>query len=354
MRRARLGFALGLVLWSRAGFALDAKPRVALELKRGEGTDKCIQSAAVEHAVERRLRRPVFASKDAADLGIEVALAREPDGAWSAKLVLRGRDGSEIGSRELDTHASHCSSLDDALVLVVALLVDSPEARAQTSKAAAVPPTSATPSPAEAPKPPPNPSPPNAPQVGSRIELPPDTYAPREPYRVEVAASVVGSMGAVPDIALGGELLLGVRPPHFIELRVRPTGLLPKTEAAPTSDRGGRFSLLTVALDACPLEHEVQKLRFVGCVAQRVGRMHAEGFGFHQSASSSELYYALGISAGAAFWFAPPVGVRVGLDVEAPLTRDAYFSVGAAGERREIFRPSPVVGAATVGLALSL
>ncbi len=351
MRRARLGFVLGLVLWSRAGLALDANPRVALEVKRGEGTDKCIQGAAVERAVERRLRRPVFAAKDAADLGIELALAREADGAWSAKLLLRGRDGTEVGSRELDTHASHCSALDDALVLVVALLVDSPEARAQANKAAAAaaPAPSTAPPLAEAPNPPPN-----APQIGTRIELPPDTYAPREPFRLEVAASVVGSMGAVPDITLGGELLLGVRPPHFIELRLRPTGLLPKSEAAPTPDRGGRFSLLTVALDACPLEHEVQKLRFVGCVAQRVGRMRAEGFGFHQSATSSELYYALGISTGAAFWFAPPVGVRVGLDLEAPLTRDAYFSVGPTGERREIFRPSPIVGAATVGLALSL
>lgn len=353
MRRARLGLALSLVLWSRAGFALDANPRVALELTRGEGTNKCIQRAAVEHAVERRLRRPVFAAKDTADLEIAVALAREPDGAWSAKLVLRGRDGTEVGSRELDTHAAHCSALDDALVLVVALLVDSPEARAQVSKAAAAPPPPAEPSRA-APASPPPPPPPTESHAGSRIELPPDTYAPREPYRVEVAASVVGSLGAVPGVALGGELLLGVRPPHFIELRLRPAGLLPKSEPAPTPDRGGRFSLLSVALDACPLEHDAQKLRFVGCIGQRVGRLQAEGFGFHQSATSSELYYALGISGGAAFWFAPPVGLRVGLDLEAPLTRDAYFSVGPAGEHREIFRPSPIVGAATVGLALSL
>jgi hypothetical protein len=149
--------------------------------------------------------------------------------------------------------------------------------------------------------------------------------------------------------------LLGVRPPHFIELRVRPSALFPKTAEGATPDRGGHFSLLSVALDACPLESDDGDFfRFSGCLVQRVGRMSAEGFGFRESASSAELYYTLGISGAAAFWFAPPFGLRVGVDLEAPLTRDAYFSIGSTGERHEIFRPSPVVGAATAGMVLAL
>jgi hypothetical protein len=348
MRRGRFGLALGLVLWSRAGFALDANPRVALELSRGDGTEACMRQSAVEHAVERRLRRHVFVKTDPADLHIAIAFAKDPQGAWTAKLSLRGRNGGELGARELDTHASHCSALDDALVLVVALLVDSPEARAELTQ------------PAPPPKPPEEPvaEAPHPPSVAAErptpIELPPETYAPREPYRIEIAASVVGAAGVLPGIALGGELMLGVTPPHFIELRLRPSGFLPKTEHTPSPDRGGRFSLITVGLDACPLDHDAGRLRFAACAGQRVGSMHAEGFGFRQSASSSELYYALGASAGAAFWFAPPVGVRLGLDLEAPLTRNAYFSLGPSGERREIFRPSPIVGAVSAGLALSL
>jgi hypothetical protein len=351
MRRGRLGIAFGLLLWSRAGFAADANPRVALGLERGAGTDACIRQPAIERAVERRLRRPVFARNEAPDLKIDVALAREADGAWSARLVLRGRTGTEIGARELDTHAAHCSALDDALVLVVALLVDSPEARAEANKPVLFEPTppqgrpelSGIPKPAE-PKPP----------APGHIELPPETYAPREPYRIELAASVVGAAGVLPGVAVGGELLLAVRPPHFIELRLRPSAFLPKTTHDPTPDRGGRFSLFAVAFDACPFEREGDFLRFSACIGQRVGRMSAEGFGFKQSASSAELYYGLGASAAAVFWFARPVGLRVGLDLEAPLTRDAYFSIGPAGERREIFRPSPVVGAATAGIALAL
>jgi len=135
MWRGRLGFAFVFLLWSRAGFALEANPRVALGLTRGEGTQACIQGGAIERAVERRLRRRVFAGNESPDLHIDVALARESDGAWSARLVLRGRSGAELGARELQTQAAHCSALDDALVLVVALLVDSPEARAQAGAA---------------------------------------------------------------------------------------------------------------------------------------------------------------------------------------------------------------------------
>lgn len=349
MWRGRLGLGFAFLFWSRAGFALEANPRVTLGLTRGDGTETCLRGAAIERAVERRLRRRVFARNESPDLRIDVALAREADGAWSARLVLRGRSGAELGARELDTHAAHCSALDDALVLVVALLVDSPEARAEVnapSEAPAAPPSQPTPTaPVAPPAPPPR---------ETRLELPPETYAPREPYRVDVAANLLAALGALPGVAFGGEIVLGVRPPHFIELRLRPAALLAEKAHVPTPDRGGRFSLLSVALDACPLEHALGRLRLDGCLGQRVGRMTAEGFGYQRNTSSQELYYALGVSAAASFWFAAPVGVRLGLDLEAPLTRDSYFSFGPTGDRLEIFRPSPVVGALTVGVAFSL
>jgi hypothetical protein len=148
--------------------------------------------------------------------------------------------------------------------------------------------------------------------------------------------------------------VLGVRPPHFIELRLRPAALLAQSAQTPTPDRGGRFSLLSVALDACPLADSFGQVQLSGCVGQRVGRMTAAGFGYQRNASSQELYYALGVSAAASFWFGPRVGIRLGLDLEAPLTRDSYFSLGPTGDRLEIFRPSPIVGALTAGIGFSL
>jgi len=348
MRRGWLGFVLGVLLWARTGHALGADPRVALAVTRGEGTEGCIRERALEHAVERRLRRHVFTDAGSPDLRIDVTLARDAARSWSAKLVLRGADGAELGARELDTRAPHCSSLDDSLVLVVALLVDSPEAReaveaAKTGTKAPAPATT-TPAPA-APPPVAKPTP---------IEIPPDTFAPREPYRFEIGAGVAVLAGALPGLPLGPSLTFGVRPPHFMEVRVRPQIFFPQRAHAPSTDRGGSFSLVAVGLDLCPVERAVGQLSLSGCVGQRVGRVAARGFGFQETDRSVELYYALGVSAGAAFWFAPPLGFALELGGEAPLTRDGYFSRGPNGERHRIFQASPLAGAATAGLLLAL
>ncbi len=348
MRRG-LGFALGVVLWARTGHALDDEPRVTLDVTRGAGTEACIRERAVGRAVERRLHRHVFVDAGSADVRIDVTLARDAGSTWSAKLVLRGPDGAELGARELDTRAPHCSSLDESLVLVVALLVDSPEAHDAVlaaksgTKASGTEPTA----PATAPSPQPIAKP-------TPIEIPPDTFAPREPFRFELGAGVGILAGALPGLPLGPSLTFGVRPPHFVELRLRPQIFFPGDAHAPSADRGGRFSLIAVGLELCPLEHVATRLRLLGCVGQRVGRVAARGFGFQETERSDELYYALGVSADAAFWFAPPLGVALELGAEAPLTRDSYFSRGPSGEQRRIFQASPVTGAATAGLVLAL
>lgn len=347
MRRGRLGFALGFVLWARTGLGLEDNPRVTLAVTRGDGTEACIRERAIERAVERRLRRHVFVDSSAAELHIDVALARAAGGTWSAKLVLRGPDGAEVGARELDTRAPHCSSLDESLVLVVALLVDSPEAREAIAAAKSGP----APGPAQPNSPTPAAATPSAP---APIELPADTFAPREPYRFELGAGVGVLAGAVPGVPFGPTLSFGVRPPHFVEVRVRPQFFFPREAQAPTTDRGGRFSLMAVGLDVCPFESSAGAFGVFGCVGQRVGRVAASGFGFQETARTVELYYALGVSAGAAFWFAPPLGFALELGGEAPLTRAAYFSRGPSGERRRIFQASPLAGAATASFVLAL
>ncbi|HTQ03800.1 MAG TPA: hypothetical protein VMI54_08075 [Polyangiaceae bacterium] len=350
MRRGRLGFALGIVFWARSGLALDDGPRAALVLARGAGTEACLRERAIERAVERRLRRHVFVEPGAADLRIDLALAREPDGAWSARLALRGPHGAELGARELETQAPHCSALDESLVLVVALLVDSPEARGavEASKHEPLPSAPAPPTQTSTPS-----APPRSRTQPGPIELPPDTFAPREPYRFELGAGAAFLPGAIPGVPFGPELSFGVRPPHFAAIRLRPAFFSSSEAHAPTADRGGRFSLVAVALDVCPAEQSVGRWRLFACAGQRVGRLAARGFGFQQTEHAVELYYALGATAGGTFWFTQPLGLALNLGAEAPLSRDAYFSFGPAGERRTIFRTSPVVGAATAGLVLA-
>jgi hypothetical protein len=343
-RRSIRSLSLGVLLLAPTAGAVEPSPRVVLELTRGEGTEACIDAPALERAVERRLKHPVFAHGAPASLRVAVTLGRSPSGGWSATLGLRSNAGAELGARELDTAAKHCSALDDPLVLVVALLVDSPEAREEASKAAET-------TPATSASLPPKPTPPAG--HTTALEIPADTFAPREPWHVDLAASGATEVGTLPGVALGGDLSLGVRPPHFIELRLA-GAVLPANVAHTSADRGGRFWLALAGLSACLLEAERGPMRLTGCVSQRVGRLGAAGFGFRATERASELYYSLGATLAGTWWFAAPLGLRLALEANAPLARNAYIALGPGGERRQIFRPSPVTGAALVGLALSL
>lgn len=335
-------FALGLGGSARAAHAETAPPRVLLDVTRAEGTDSCIERAALEQAVEKRLERPVFAS---ANVDLRLAVAFERRGrAWLADVRLLDRTGSEIGRRELKTPARHCSVLDDSLALVVALLVDSPEAR---EHAAPPPAPTATETPSPSPSPPP-------PPPATTLTVPPDVLAPREPYRVTLGAAAALVVGPLPGAAFGPELFVAVRPPHFVELRLRPSYFPPREATGPTPDRGGRLSLVQVALDVCPIEKESAALRFSGCLGQSVGWVSAEGFGYSENQAPSSLVYSLGLGVGAVWFFAPPVGLSLGATAAVPFARDTYVARLASGRDVEVFSSGVVSAGLAAGLVVDL
>jgi hypothetical protein len=299
--------------------------------------------------VERRLERPVFVPAGRGAVGVSLHFARRPDRSFAAEVVLRDRRGTALGRRELKTRAPHCSALDDSLALVVALLVDSPEAHEQAEAAAvtegpATPPGAAPPPVAASASAPPR----------TTVAIPPDVAAPREPYRFVVGASAAALVGPLPGIALGPELLFAVRPPRFVELRLRPS-LFPEREVlGPTSEQGGRLALISVALDVCPLEHGAGRLRLSGCVGQSVGWVRAEGFGYRKNENTGTLVYSLGVGASALIALAGPLGLEVGLGGAVPLERDTYVSYAENGATTEVFRAAPVTGMLAAGLALEL
>jgi hypothetical protein len=328
-------------LVGRSAYAEGATPRATLEVTRGTGTESCIESDTLERAVESRLQRSVFGGGD-----VRVSLHFERrQRAFTAELVLFDRHGTALGRRELKTQAAHCSALDDSLALVVALLVDSPEAREQA--AAAAPATTGESTDGVVPKAPSEP-----PRVS--VTIPPDVLAPREPFRVVVGGSFAALVGPLPGVALGPELLLAVRPPHFIELRLRPSYFPEREVSAPAPDRGGRLSLVQVALDLCPLEHDFPRVRLSGCLGQSVGWVRGEGFGYLHNSETGSLVYSLGVGASALLALAGPLGVSFGLGAALPLERDSYVSQAADGVTTEVFRSAPVTGMLAVGLALEL
>jgi hypothetical protein len=349
MRRTAAALTLALAVLGAAprAAAETALPRVHLEFERGQGTDTCIDDATLGSAVEKRLDRAVFASESAFELGLRITLERDKR-EFRATVVLSDRAGHPIGQRELRTRARHCSALDDSLALVVALLVDSPEAREHGEPLPAPALQTAN---VDGEKPAVPPPPPNTP---TPLTIPPDVSAPREPYRLDVVAAVAAIVGPLPHVALGPELLVAVRPPHFAELRLRPAFFPEQQVTAPEPNRGGRLSLVSVALDVCPLEHELERVRFSGCLGQAVGWVSARGFGYLDNGDASSLVYSVGAGAGAVVSLAGPLILSLELGLAVPLQRNRYVSRAADGTTLEVFRAGIISGTAAAGLGLEL
>jgi hypothetical protein len=171
---------------------------------------------------------------------------------------------------------------------------------------------------------------------------------------VDVAAAFTGLVGELPGVALGGTLVLAVRPPHLVELRLRPA-FFPSAEAdGPAPSHGGRFSRIEIGLDVCPLETELGAVRLTGCVGQTLARVKSSGYGFLRNASTGSVVYSLGVGASAVWKVAPPLVAVLGLTAAAPVERNAYTARAPDGTSSEVFRASPLSLAALGGIGFEL
>ncbi len=131
-----MGSVKPLVLSSRAAFALlvgvflcqpsvDAQTRStdapSLNWVRLKGAESCISPQELAVKVEQRLGRDVFVSSAAAEFAVEGYIRPSKEGGWTAQLLVTNREGDILGSRELNSDRAECSSLDDALALVIAV-----------------------------------------------------------------------------------------------------------------------------------------------------------------------------------------------------------------------------------------
>jgi hypothetical protein len=308
-----------------------------LEFHSTEATASCIEKRDLERAVERRLRRKVF--QEPAGLVFDVRLARVENG-WSAELVLFDEARRELGRRALDTTAKDCSALDASLALVVALLADSPpEPPPPVEPAPAAPPVT----PPTPPKPPP-----------TRIELPKDTHAPRQPWHYVATITFAAAFDRLPGLAFGPRAGVAFLPPAFPEFRLSAGALLPREETTESGEFGGRFWLLDVALELCPIVHRSSSLRLSGCVGQSVGRLSVTGFGFDENEEEAGLDLVVTAGVSSFFTIVRPLGVVLGLGAGLPLSRNAYSATTAEGERVKVWQRGYVVGSGEVGIGLEL
>jgi hypothetical protein len=339
MRQTPLGVLLSVLFGVTHAHASDGERSRALarlELVADEGASSCMSKRELEVAVERRLRRKVF--REPAELDVKVRFTRVGN-AWSAELALADAQGRELGRRALDTEAKDCSALDASLALVVALLVDSPP------EPPAPPPETPTPEEKPASLPPPR---------ATSIEVPKETYAPREPWRFVPTLSVSAAYDRLPGFAFGPRAGVAFLPPHFPEFRLSVGALLPREQMHESGEFGGRFWLVDALFELCPLGHSSDSVRLSGCIGQSVGRLSVSGVGFDENDDEPGVDLVVTAGVSSFFLLAPPFGAFIGLGAGFPLSRNTYSARTAEGERIEVWQRGYVVGTAEAGVGLEL
>jgi len=331
-----------------------------LELVKGPGTEQCLDQHSLTRAVEARLQRRAFRADIPATLYVDIAIAREKSG-WSASLTMYDSTRALLGRRSLMTEAAHCSALDDSLALVVALLVDSPPAPlAESSEAvpARTNPASGAKVPAAkaAPAVPPATAEAKALQSAEPlpIQLPRETPAPREPWRLRLAAEGSLALGLLPGLAPGIELGFGARAPKLPEMRLFAGWYAPREQLRSEQDAGARFDFAYLGFELCPFEHEYGVAEWFVCAGQSLGRLRVESFGFDQNQTSNHLSYALLARTGLQVAFSGRWGARLGIRAELPLVRGVFSYGTPEGGQQSLFEASPVTAVLDLGLVVNL
>ena len=328
---ASLAFACAGLCTSRAR-AEAPRSEARLEVVRDDSTRSCLTDKALQRSVERRLRRKVFGTD--APFSLRVTFERT-ESAWLAALELSDADGP-LGKRQLSTEARHCSALDDSLALVVALLVDTPPEREPPPP---ITPHEAAPEPARPARP--------RPARPSALEIPAESFAPREPLGFGARGSGFVAAGLVPGLGLGAEVAVEVVLPRGPRIVVSVDATLTREQSG--SGGSAEFSARRAGLELCGLGGSWGTLSVEPCVGQRVGWLGASGFDFDQNLDTTRLYYAVAAGGDAALTVARALRLSAGLRSEFPLTRDRFAERLPNGEREELFRVSPVVLSARIG-----
>lgn len=309
--------------------AADTTPaRARLEWTREPGAEGCIDGEALRKAVDRRWGREVFVDDDTASIVVNGTARRDSRGAWSVKLELHRADGTSLGSRRIVTRASDCSSLDDSVALALGLMLD-------LSEPTEAPPDQTAP-------------PPPARVSGPPITIPKETIAPRLPWRAEPTVGIEGALGLLPGVSLGARLGIAVEPPHAWRVEIG-ADLWQNRETTPLLP-GARFSMWTIDLAICPLAFDRGNVASWACVAQRAGKITAEGVGFDANAAPDETLLTAEARLGATWAFAPPLAVHAAMGLDVPLVRFRFVYRDEHSDIAAVYRMSPVAGALGLGI----
>jgi hypothetical protein len=352
--------------------AREREHGVALNWLRLPGAQACVPAAELSERVERRLERSVFAVDAAAAFSVDGSVQPSAAG-FAVRLSLSDRAGRVLGERTLESADSDCRKLDDALVLVIALMLfpreplgaagglaldadterllqeqfrDEPDPLDIAAPAPGTPHTHVTEAATRA-----NDTRPSAAQRPDVADTPP-TAARRDV--ASLTAAGILSAGYLPAPAPGVEVALLISPVGVWPWRL--SGLyLPAQERRARALVSGatRFSLGQVALAVCPWQAGIAlQLRFCGGLAAGLLQVKSSGYAGGSTKRSDPM-----LNAQAEFdlhWHVSDyVLLQFGAVLALPLTQRGYAYQGLDAQSQLLFRTAQLSGRIGLGVGVA-
>jgi hypothetical protein len=279
-------------------------PALEIAWSQAPGGETCIDRRELVAKVESVVGRGAFAP---AGEGATVVLGSVgPASAghgWVAVVEARVA-GATATRREVRVDTSDCRQLDEAIVLVVALMADS------TSEAESRP---------------------------LVLRLP----APRAPASVGIGLDVAASFGMLPGVAVGVGLASEIQIPPVWPIILWTHVWLPSQ--ALEGGSGGRLGAYTVGVGLCPLSLEEPRWALAGCLGASAGVIDSSGVALDVSETRSLAFAEGEIRARMRVRIAGPVFVGFDLAAGLPVTRYAYRFTQADGTVHDVFQTAPVI-----------
>lgn len=312
---------------ARTGRGDDRNPTVSLGVTRGAGAEACITAHELAQRVEARLGHPTFVSAAQADLFIDARIDRAGRG-WRATVAASRASGAHVGARKLDTASADCHSLDEDLVLVVALVIDP---RATTSPPASAPVQRETI------------------YVPVAVPVAVPGPPPKWSFGAKIGTTIIGGM--LPSAAPGLELSVAVTPPGAWPIELGQ--IVTRREGADEDGHGVDARLVVGTLAVCPELLDRARFDLQLCGGGAAGALSIRSRGLDPDRGGD---HATGLLFGRArgrLRIGAGIDAAIDLGVTVPLARLTVYYTALDPAALQVVRRD-LYGVATVGWIASL